>query len=426
MPAKFLRLRVRTTRLFCWGAAAICSAAGLIHGDEPAKLVAPSEPAAPAPAPEINRAEWLAGLRAAYAKPPAEWPKPELDPGRPFKEIGVVVGDPPSPADNPQTPDKARLGLSLFFDVRLSGAQQMTCASCHEPQLGWSNGVTFSFGVGRKLIRRHPPSLVGVGFHDALFWDGRATSLEQQAYEVIMNPDEMGGNADEIVRRLELEKTFYPPLFQKAFGDEKITMQRVVQAIAAFERTIRAGRSKFDRFAGGKTETFNDAELAGLHLFRTKARCINCHMGPMFSDDEYHNLGLTYYGRKLEDLGRYDQTKLPEDVGKFRTPTLRNIDRSGPYMHNGVFPSLEGVLRLYNVGMARPKPKEQQKDDPLFPKTSDLLKPLKLTAEDLSDLRAFLTTLSEPPFRVLFPPVPSATGDGSFSAESEKEGLETK
>jgi cytochrome c peroxidase len=382
------------------------------------------EPEAPLPAAtatassptDPDRTAWIAGLRAAYARPSAEWPQPNLDPNRPLRELAAVEGTTPDTVD-PALRDRARLGLSLFYDVRLSKQMQVACVTCHDPQLGWSNGVTFSFGVGRKLIPRHPPTLIGVAHHPKLFWDGRAASLEAQAREVILNPDEMDGDPGEIVRRLAAEKEFYPPLFQKAFGDEAITFPRVLQAIAAFERTIRAGRSRFDSFLRGKAE-LTDSEVAGLHLFRTKARCINCHSGPMFTDGEFHNLGLTYYGRKLQDLGLYEQTRQPEDVGKFRTPTLRSIDRTAPYMHNGVFPSLEGVLRLYNAGMARPKPKENQKDDPLFPKTSDLLQPLQLSAQELADLRAFLTTLTEPASRVLFPPVPPLPGSASVPAPS--------
>lgn len=353
-----------------------------------------------------ERQELVGWLREAYARPTQEWPSPELDEGRPFKEITAARFSPPDSRENPTSPEKRSLGLKLFFDVRLSKSQGVSCASCHEPQLGWSNGVAFSFGEHRQQITRHPPTLVGVAFHKTLFWDGRADSLEQQATDVILHPVEMNGQPGEIVARLEKEKEHYPPMFEKAFGDSKITLERIVQALAVFQRAILPGRAKFDRFASGEVEAFSDSELIGLHLFRTKARCMNCHMGPMFTDDEFHNLGLTYYGRRLQDLGRYNLTKNPDDVGRFRTATLRNVGRTAPYMHNGVFPSLEGVLRLYNAGMPHPRPKAGQEDDPLFPKTSEHLKPLKLTATELDDLKNFLMTLSEPPVRVLFNPAP--------------------
>lgn len=349
---------------------------------------------------EAQRKELIAWLRKEYAKPAQEWPKAELDEGRPKEEIGPVQWTPTG------TKEQRRLGLSLFFEPRLSKSMSVSCASCHEPQLGWSNGVAFSFGEHREQITRHPPTLVGVGFHKKLFWDGRTDSLEHQARDVIVHPVEMNGDPTQIAERLNAEKEYYGPLFKAAFGDSKISFDRIIEALAIFERGIQAGRTKFDKFAKGDTAIFSDSEIAGLHLFRTKARCMNCHMGPMFTDGEFHNLGLTYYGRRLQDMGRYTQTGLPEDVGKFRTPTLRNVGRTAPYMHNGVFPILEGVLRLYNAGMPHPKPKENQIGDPLFPKTSEHLKPLNLSAQELSDLKDFLLTLNEPPIRILTPPVP--------------------
>lgn len=368
-----------------------------------------------------DRGELVAWLRKVYAKPAAEWPAATLDAGRPFREIGPVVGPPPEAVSNPSTPDKKRLGLSLFFDPRLSKSQGVSCASCHEPQLGWSNGVTFSFGEHRTQISRHPPTLIGVGFHKSLFWDGRTDTLEGQAADVIVHPVEMNGDPAEVVARLEKETDYYPPLFEKAFGDRAVTFERITQALAVFQRGLLPGRTKFDRFAKGKTDAFSDSELVGLHLFRTKARCINCHMGPMFTDDEFHNVGLTYYGRKLQDLGRYEVTKKTEDIGKFRTASLRNVGRTAPYMHNGIFPHLEGILRLYNAGMPRPKPKEHQVGDPLFPKTSEILRPLKLTPEELEDLKNFLLTLSEPPARVLFPPIPPLQANAPLAPGPESD-----
>lgn len=363
---------------------------------------------------ESQRRELVTWLREEYAKPSSEWPKPDLDPDRPHHEIGPITDWKPD-----GTPDQRRLGLSLFFDPRLSKSQGVSCSSCHEPQLGWSNGVAFSFGEHREQITRHPPTLTGVARQKILFWDGRSDSLEGQAKDVILHPVEMNGDPAEIVSRLDAEKEFYGPLFEKAFGDPQITFERILEAIAVFERNIQAGRTKFDKFAKGDRAALSDSELVGLHLFRTKARCMNCHMGEMFTDEEFHNLGLTYYGRKLEDLGRYKQTHQAEDVGKFRTPTLRNVGRTAPYMHNGVFPILEGILRLYNTGMPRPKPKENQVNDPLFPKTSEHLKPLKLTAQELSDLKDFLLTLNEPPVRVISPPIPPMRKEAAAQADKD-------
>lgn len=147
----------------------------------------------------------------------------------------------------------------------------------------------------------------------------------------------------------------YPKLFKAAFGDEKIDIERIQLSIACFERQQGGGRSPFDRFLRGQSEALSDEAVRGLHLFRTKAGCMNCHSGPTLSDGQFHNLGLSYYGRKLQDLGRYEITKKAEDVGAFLTPTLRNVDRTAPYMHNGVF-ELNGVLNLYNAGMPTLRP----------------------------------------------------------------------
>jgi cytochrome c peroxidase len=189
------------------------------------------------------------------------------------------------------------------------------------------------------------------------------------------------------------------------FGDEAVTIERIARAIATFERTIVSRPSAFDKFLKGEREALSDSAVRGLHLFRTDARCANCHMGPLLTDEKFHDLGLSYYGRKLQDLGRYEVTKDAKDVGKFRTPSLRNVTRHGPYMHNGLF-DLDGVLRMYNAGMATLRRKEHQKDDPLFPTKSPLLKPLALNKRDLADLRAFLGALEEVRLRVRQPDLP--------------------
>ena len=174
-------------------------------------------------------------------------------------------------------------------------------------------------------------------------------------------------------------------------------------ALATFQRTlISTGRADFDRFLNGDTAKLSDSALRGLHLFRTVARCVNCHHGPTFSDNQFHDLGLSYYGRKFEDLGRYRITKDPKDVGRFKTPSLRNVTRTAPYMHLGLF-NLDGVINMYDAGMATLRRKPHEQDDPLFPTKSHLLRPLGLTKQDKADLIAFLESLEEP-FRRIRPP----------------------
>ncbi len=358
--------------------------------------------------PTASREDLVEWLRTEYAKPPAEWPAPTLDEGVARVELSTP-GRPAFPEGMEPTPDKIKLGMALFFDPRLSGSQQISCARCHDPEHGWAEGRSQANGVFMTALTRNTPSLLGAGHAKSLFWDGRAPTLEDQARMVILNPKEMAGNPGEIVGRLVKVKDFYEEKFKGAFGDPEITFERVVQALAAFQRGLRVGNSDFDRFLKGKGEALKDDALVGLHLFRTQGRCLNCHNGAMLTDDQFHNAGLTYYGRRFYDPGLQAVTGKAEDMGKFRTPTLRNVGNTGPYMHNGLFPRLAGVLNLYNAGMPHPKRKEDQKDDPLFPVTSPLLKPLKMNREQLTELEAFLRSLDERPVRILNQPFPPLT-----------------
>ncbi len=359
------------------------------------------------PRPEISEAERrtrAAELRQAYAQPPNTWPAPHIDPEvKPyFQELGLLPLV-TYPTNNPYREAKAELGKRLFFDPRLSGSRQISCASCHDPDLAFADGRTVSFGHNRRQLKRNAPTLLNTAFNMSLFWDGRATSLEQQAVEVINNADEMSSNA-EIVHDMLKKVPAYTKDFAAAFGSPEITLSRAGQAIATFERTLTSRGNNFDSFLRGDTSSLTDAAVRGLHLFRTAARCVNCHHGPNFTDNRFHNEGLTYYGRKYEDLGRYEATKNPADVGKFKTPTLRNIARTAPYMHQGLF-DLDGVLNMYNAGMPAVRPKPGQEHDPRFPVKSPLLQPLGLNQQDLSDLGAFLESLTETRLRVSPPPM---------------------
>lgn len=347
--------------------------------------------------PPEELARIAADLRRQYAKPPAEWPAAEVDPSVKHVELGLLP-EVEHPADNPYSRAKADLGRELFFERRLSGSGQWACASCHNPELGWGDGITTSFGHDRQLHKRNAPTLMNVGLQKSLFWDGRAVSLEEQVIGPITTENEMNADVEKVVAALK-EKPIYVKRFVAAFGDEQITIDRIAQALACFERTVVGGRSRFDQFLRGKHDALSDEAIRGLHLFRTKAGCINCHNGPNFTDGQFHNVGLSYYGRKLQDLGRYEITKDPKDVGAFKTPTLRNIERTAPYMHNGLF-ELDGVLNLYNAGMPTLRPRPGQENDPLFPTKSHLLKPLNLTRAEIADLKAFLLSLTEPKQRV--------------------------
>jgi len=331
-------------------------------------------------------------LRRVYARPIAEWPAPTVDAGATWQELAPLPDAAPAPADNPQTPDKIALGKRLFEDPRLSRSGQIACASCHDRQLGWGDGRSVSFGHDRQAGKRNASNVSMAGFASPLFWDGRAATLEAQALHPIQDSTEMAFAPRELEKRLNRE-TDYPAAFAQVFGERRITMARVAQALASYQRSLVPRFNRFDRFLEGQRDVLDDQQLWGLHLFRTQARCMNCHSGPALTDNRFHNLGLHFYGRSKEDLGRYRVTGNPADSGKFRTPTLRNVGKTGPYMHSGGFMELRGVVNMYNVGMPRPKPKAGQENDPLFPQTDPLLQPLDLHRTELEAITAFLQTL---------------------------------
>lgn len=355
----------------------------------------------------FSDSEKIAKLRSEYGSgDPTKWEAPLLDSSviAGFKDIGLL----PKmifPEDNPYSDAKKELGKILFFDPRLSSSKQISCASCHDSELGWGDGRTVSFGHDRKTGTRNSMTLLNIGYHTTFFWDGRASSLEEQMLFPLKDPVEMHSSESIALKNIKKIKG-YKPLFKAAFGDEKVTLERISKAIATYERTIISGKTKFDQFISGDSEKFTDEEVIGLHLFRTKARCINCHNTPLFSNQKFHNVGLSYYGRVFEDLGKYNITKKTEHVGQFKTPSLREVSRTAPYMHNGLLPHLEGIIQMYNMGMPRLKPNEKQKNDPLFPTTDPLLKKLNLTKEEMKALEAFLKTLSSTPHRERIPKLP--------------------
>lgn len=333
----------------------------------------------------------IATLRALYAGSPAEWPRPVLQPDAVFAEFGPppAVPDPPG---NPSTPEKIALGKMLFDDPRLSASGQIACASCHNRELGFGDGISTSFGHDRQRGRRNALPLYAVAWMTSLFWDGRAPSLEAQALASMTNPFEMAADPEVVVKRLAADER-YTAAFSRAFGDRAMAPEHIAKALAAFLRTHKPRFSRWDRAMRDGTDVLNDRELRGLHLFRTRAGCANCHNGPLFTDQRFHNIGLSFYGRRLQDLGRYEITGDPADVGVFRTPSLRGVSRTGPYMHNGIFPHLRGIVNFYNAGGVQLRRKPEQAGDQLFPATSPILKPLDLTREERDDLVAFLETL---------------------------------
>ncbi len=348
-------------------------------------------------------------LRPRYAGPASAWPAPTIDPGVHWTEWTSVppATSPPlswtavNPGQAELAADVARapivtLGQTLFFDTRLSRKGQVSCASCHLPQRAFTDGLALAVGEDKLMGRRRSTPLLAAPFAPRLFWDGRAASLKEQVLGPLHDPREMNHDAAGAVARLQQAEA-YPPLFLKAFGaapasQSPVDADRMARALAAYVASLRPEPTRFDAFIAGRKDALDDTELLGMHLFRTQARCMNCHSGALLTDHQFHNIGLSFYGRRNQDLGRFEVTRDPQDLGAFRTPSLRNVSRAGPWMHNGLFPDLKGLLRMYNAGMGR-EPAPANPPDPYAPRKSEHIKPLDLSPEEIDALLAFLKVL---------------------------------
>ncbi|WP_336962497.1 cytochrome-c peroxidase [Sphingobium aquiterrae] len=336
--------------------------------------------------PEIARTG-TSDLRAQYAGPPESWPRPTLEAGAAFEEFGPLPA-----AATGLDPRRVALGRTLFEEPRLSRSGQIACATCHNPELGFGDGIKTSFGHDRQRGARNAQSLYAVAWMTPLFWDGRSPSLEDQAHFPITSPVEMASVSHRVERWINRQPD-YRALFQPLQGHRRIGIADIGAAIAIYERTLRPPRSTWDRVFTEGTKLLSDQQLVGLHLFRTKAGCANCHNGPLLSDRRFHNLGISFYGRSLQDLGRYGVTHDPADVGYFRTPSLRGVRRTGPYMHNGIFPTLEGLVNLYAAGGGRDRTAQAQGTSAPPPRPDPLLHKRDISAEERKALVAFLEIL---------------------------------
>jgi cytochrome c peroxidase len=304
-------------------------------------------------------------------------------PQPPQNPLVVPTGFPqPSvPADNPITPEKVELGRDLFYTNELSSNNQLSCAGCHSLAASFSDpGKAVSMGVFNERGSRNAPPLMNLAYDTVFFWDGRATSLEQQAVGPILNPVELGNDSLTVVATLNKDP-FYRELFAKAFPDGSITITHIAQAIATFERTLISGSSAYDRFALGDSSALSASAQRGLTLFKSNSvNCIACHSGVNFTDNAYHSTGLDF---EYADIGREDVTQNQNDNGKFRTPSLRNIALTEPYMHDGRFTNLQQVLDHYNSGG-------------MHNTTQDtLVHKLNLSQSQEDDLIAFLQSLTD-------------------------------
>jgi cytochrome c peroxidase len=294
------------------------------------------------------------------------------------------------PDDNKQTAEKVELGKQLYFDKRLSRDDTISCASCHDPKKGWSNDAAFATGVRGQKGGRSSPTIINSAYQELQFWDGRAKGLEGQALGPIQNPIEMDLTLPEVVAKLN-KIDGYKKQFQKVFGTD-VTDDGIAKAIAAFERTVLSGGAPYDRFKAGDPKALSESAQRGMKVFFGKGHCSACHAGPNFTDSAFHNIGVGMEAEK-PDIGREEQSKQGGDRGAFKTPTLREIARTAPYMHNGSHKTLEEVVEYSDKGGFP----NDTLDEEIFP--------LKLTKEEKADLVKFLKEgLSSPKYPDVEPP----------------------
>jgi len=254
----------------------------------------------------------------------------------------------PVPEDNRFTAEKVALGKRLFFDPVLSRDRSLACASCHVPSRAFTDGRAVAIGVFGRQGTRSAPTLVNRGYGAAFFWDGRMPTLEQQVLQPIQNPDEMDMTLDEALARLR-DHPDYSEQFRAAFGAEA-SVEGLARALAAYLRTILSGDAPVDRYMNGDREALSAQARQGLNIFRGKGNCTACHVGPTFTDERFHNTGVAWRDGQWLDPGRYAVSGGAADRGAFKTPTLRQIARTAPYMHDGSLASLADVVEFYDRG----------------------------------------------------------------------------
>ena len=323
-------------------------------------------------------------LAAGAACAPADEPfAPEVNP-LPEIPAGLDGSRLVIPADNPMTPEKVALGWQLFYDPRLSADETISCSSCHLAEYGFGDPDPISLGVNNRRGRRNSNPVVNAAFSATQFWDGSAATLEEQALGPLVDPVEMANTLRGVELRLNRIPA-YRAQFASVFGSEEITADNVGRAFAAFERVVLSGNSPWDRYQAGEETAVDESVVRGFAVFEGKGGCSQCHMDEVFTDspyDIYHNIGVRL-DRSTPDWGRFEVTGAEEDRGAFKTPTLRNVAQSGPYMHDGSIATLAEVIDLYNQG--------GEPNDWLDPLIGT---PLGLTDEEKADLLAFLESLT--------------------------------
>jgi len=312
---------------------------------------------------------------------------------------------PEEPENNPTTPEKVALGKMLYFDKRLSVDDTVSCATCHDPEKGFADGKVVGEGIQGRKGARNSPTTINAAFFEVQFWDGRAKTLEEQAKGPIINPLEMGMPSHEALEKKLRQIGEYKKEFKKVFGTEKFTIDHIANAIGAFERILVSVSSPFDKFIAGDANAISADAKAGWELFNGKARCNTCHgfieVYPFFTDNKFHNIGVAMNKGNFEELarrvqrgetpgkeegvdelGRFNVTKEPRHIGAFKTPGIRNVALTAPYMHDGSEDTLEAVMEFYNRGGVP------------NPNLDGGMVPLNLTKKEIMQVVEFMKTLT--------------------------------
>jgi len=314
-------------------------------------------------------------------------------------KIEVPIGLPPIPFPPGSPPMEAaiELGRRLFYDKNLSLDGSVACSSCHNPRFGFSDNRTVAEGIGGRKGTRNSPAIFNAAYGNIFQWDGGAATLEEQVVRHVSNINEMAHSPKGLQTKLE-DNSIYRSMFERAYGPGPITLDHIAKAIAVFERVVLSGNSLYDRYAFlGNRRALSQSAIRGLEIFTGRGNCSACHPAgkeaSLFTDGRFHNTGVAANARgELSDLGRYNITKVEADKGAFKTPSLRGITQTRPYMHDGSVSSLAEVIEFYSMGGRR------------NPYLSKLIRPMNFTPQDKLDLIAFLESLSGEPMPHIGPP----------------------
>ncbi len=305
-----------------------------------------------------------------------------------------ALGPVPYPEDNQPNAARIALGKALFFEPRMSGDGNMSCATCHNPAMGWSDGLPTARGVKSSVLGRASPTVINTAYNSIQMWDGRKKSLEDQAMGPMQANVEMNMDIGKLFKWINTNEG-YKAMFAKAYPGEPINETTLSKAVAAFERTVVSKDSPFDHWVKGNAKALNAQQVDGFKLFVGKGNCVACHSGANFTDNGFHNLGLASWGAAEPDMGRYGQKPVNSMKGAFKTPTVREAARTGPYFHDGSAQTLMEVIEFYDRG------------GEVKTNLSQNIKPLNLSMDEKQALVAFLESLTSPYTPISIPELPA-------------------